>query len=218
MNWSLVIEFNRTALLRLLAELFAMAGMTAEKSVDVLPRRLRAAIFLVLRPAESATRRLAMFSARGLEVVLGAPRPAPVGLVKRRAATKSAPCFVLVDPRKRFGRTGRRFAPGPGPRIFFFDGTDPAFVEAPVPSPDDLLDAGRLCRRLLALRAALEDLPKQAKRLARRQARQKQTPERVVKSPLRPGWPPGYRKKMRHAVDEILRDCHTLATLPPDTS
>ncbi len=39
------------------------------------------------------------------------------------------------------------------------------------PSPDDPLDAGRLHRRLEAIGRVLDDLPRQAKRLARWQAR-----------------------------------------------
>jgi hypothetical protein len=28
---------------------------------------------------------------------------------------------------------------------------------------------------------------------------------------MRPGRPPGYRKRVLHEVDEILRECHALA-------
>ena len=40
------------------------------------------------------------------------------------------------------------------------------------------------------------------------------------KSPLRPGPPPGRRKRPIHEVDEILADCHWLAcgAMKPDTS
>ena len=39
-------------------------------------------------------------------------------------------------------------------------------------------------------------------------------------SPLRPGPPPGHRKRQIHAIDEILTDCHGLAwhAMKPDTS
>jgi hypothetical protein len=30
-------------------------------------------------------------------------------------------------------------------------------------------------------------------------------------SVMRPGWPPGYRRRPVHAVDDILRDLHSLA-------
>ena len=40
------------------------------------------------------------------------------------------------------------------------------------------------------------------------------------KSPLRPGRPPGHRRKPDHEVDEVLTECHGLAweALKPDTS
>jgi hypothetical protein len=40
------------------------------------------------------------------------------------------------------------------------------------------------------------------------------------KSPLRPGPPPGRRKRRIHPIDEILADCHALAwdAMKPDTS
>ncbi|MBL8893573.1 MAG: hypothetical protein JNJ53_03165, partial [Rhizobiales bacterium] len=66
------------------------------------------------------------------------------------------------------------------------------------------------------------DIPRQAMRLARWQARPKEErrPERW--SPLRPGRPPGFRKRSIHEVDDILKECDWLArnVMPPldDTS
>jgi hypothetical protein len=61
----------------------------------------------------------------------------------------------------------------------------------------------------MAIKQALDDLPAQAKRLARwrmrRQAQAKST------SALRPGRPPGHRKKETHDIDAVLKECHTLA-------
>jgi hypothetical protein len=40
-------------------------------------------------------------------------------------------------------------------------------------------------------------------------------------SPMRPGWPPGFRRQPVHAIDDILRDLHSLARIAwesPDTS
>ena len=60
----------------------------------------------------------------------------------------------------------------------------------------------------------------QALRLARWQSRPKEErrPERW--SPLRVGRPPGFRKRPKHEVDEILKECHWLARQVPalDTS
>ena len=36
-------------------------------------------------------------------------------------------------------------------------------------------------------------------------------PSPEFKSPLRPGHPPGYRRKPTHEVDEVLTECHWLA-------
>ena len=90
----------------------------------------------------------------------------------------------------------------------------------PPPPPDGLVNAARLPRRLQALKSALEDLPRQARRLVRWQERREATPSSEVQSPLRPGHPPGYRRKPIHEVDEVLTECHVLAweAMKPDTS
>jgi hypothetical protein len=45
-------------------------------------------------------------------------------------------------------------------------------------------------------------------------------PNPKFKSPLRPGPPPGHRKRKIHPIDEILADCHWLAwdAMKSDTS
>ena len=98
----------------------------------------------------------------------------------------------------------------------------------PVPlTGDDPINAAQIFRRLAALKHALESLPKQARRLARWQAksRLKLKTEIIPKpgrmSPTRPGRPPGFRKKHLHLVDRILQDCHYFAREVrerPDTS
>ena len=95
----------------------------------------------------------------------------------------------------------------------------PAAVRLPPPA-DGLASAVRLTRRLQALKAALDDLPRQAKRLVRATARREKVPRLKFQSPLRPGQPPGHRKKPVHEVDEILTECHGLAcwAMEPDTS
>ena len=93
-------------------------------------------------------------------------------------------------------------------------------MAAPVSPPDDLVNAERLTRRLQALKLALEDLPRQARRMARWRMRRENMKSPKFKSPLRPGPPPGRRKKQIHPVDEILADCHAIAweAMKPDTS
>jgi hypothetical protein len=93
-------------------------------------------------------------------------------------------------------------------------------VAVPPSPPDGLVGAVRLTRRLQALKLALDDLPRQARRLARLRAKRENMPSLKFKSPLRPGRPPGSRRKPVHLVDEILAECHWLAwdALKPDTS
>ena len=94
-------------------------------------------------------------------------------------------------------------------------------IAAPAPPPPDgLVGAFRLTRRLQALQLALDDLPRQAKRLVRWQERRKASPSPKFLSPLRPGHPPGYRRKPIHEVDEVLIECDFLAceAMKPDTS
>ena len=77
-----------------------------------------------------------------------------------------------------------------------------------------------LLRRLAALKHALENLPRQARRLVRALARRKNTPRLRFTMPLRPGHAPGHRKKPRLEIDAVLHECHWLArnTVAPDTS
>jgi hypothetical protein len=92
---------------------------------------------------------------------------------------------------------------------------------APAPPPDDgQVDAGRLHLRLQALKTALEDLPRQTRRLVRARARREKVPSLRFKLPMRPGRPPGHRKKPVHEVAHVLAECHALAfkALAPDTS
>ena len=81
------------------------------------------------------------------------------------------------------------------------------------------IPAASLSRRLLALKAALENLPKQAKRLARwyaeRDAAYAQNQPHLF-SPMRPGLPLGYRKHKRDEIDEVMLDCHSLAQYAQD--
>jgi hypothetical protein len=101
-------------------------------------------------------------------------------------------------------------------------------VAAPPPAaraadPAEPVDAARLRLRLRSLERALSDLPRQARRLARRlaglrgRASKAGTPAR---SPLRLGRPPGFRQRPDREVDLTLRELHALAcmALRPDTS
>jgi hypothetical protein len=266
MDWNQAIARNLTALLRIADALCAMAGIGAEAAPGAdraswpasLPRHLHTAVLGVLRPAESALRRLIVIAARDLVVVLPPAERArlakalptaqtsrtgifwhdrPIGagdltclsrdphMTRDRArdiASDAAPGiapggvsggrkpgFALFDPLKRFGAVRQ----GPSqtiPRILFNLDTPPDLPARPAASPEDPVSATQLCRRLSALKHALDDLPAQAKRLARWRARRR-VRARGRLSPMRPGSPPGHRRGGFHPVDDVLHRCHGLA-------
>ncbi len=229
-------ENYRLALLRIVAGLFASAGMASDDAViEKLPRCVRNAVLLILRPAESATRRIIAIFSRDMAV------PEYVAPPKRKRAKNKgtgekrgsrAPQFCLIDPRKYFPELHpNRRKPRQKPkangstdphiqiRIGTFDG-EPDFILWSEPkavlTPEDEVSAKALCRRLLALKLALEDMPKQATRYVREVAKRKAAaPGPKSVPPLRMGLPPGYRRKHLHKVDEILWDCHCLVRQEP---
>jgi hypothetical protein len=130
------------------------------------------------------------------------------------------------------------------PRIIFL-GSDERRPVPPPPSPYDPVSARRLALRLDALGRALDDLPGQALRFARwragRAARVALRKEGAAQgrlersaqngkrrrgpydrtSALKPGHPPGWRRKSTHEVHEVLKDLQHFAVHAlekPDTS
>lgn len=223
MDWKHSIKRNRDALVVVVAGLIAMVG---QWSVDPrvkpgddglrsdpisLSRIVRRSILRVLRPAESALRRLIVSVAAALQGRVGTrntatgPLPEFAGYVRHNRRT----AFRLIDPRKRFGqaRQPTGFTLGT-PRI-----SVPGLADAARPTKaDDIFDAAALYRRIAALDVALKSLPRQARRLNRLMARRAKTepgPGRI--GPIRPGHPPGFHKRSAEPVDDILRDCHWLA-------
>jgi hypothetical protein len=241
MDWDLAITRNSKALKGIIDVLFALLGLDGSDAAQRIPRSLHSAVLGMLRPAESAVRRLIVVAARNVVVTLAPLRPrperakpaAPQGKV---GGAPRSPAFPLFDPRKRlkFARVNRRKFPRVMPRIRFID-YDPRVVALwpkprpvvePPPPPDGLTSATRLHRRLQAVKLALDDLPRQARRLVRLQQRRAANPDLApdlkFKPPLRPGRPPGYRRKPVHEVDEVLSECDWLACqavkYSPDTS
>ena len=217
MNWTRAIEINQNALSRIVAALFAMVGLAAQGAGARLPRPVYRAALSVLRPAESAVRRLIVIAARGLVVKLRPPRPMPAGLQLARTSGARV-SFQLFDSRKRFGVRRRDHIATVGPRVMVFGASplvplfQPRSAALAEPKRDDgTVSAARLGRRLEAVTRALEDLPRQAKRLARWQARRERMANPKFRSPLRQGSPPGHRKEPKGEVDHVLRKCHALA-------
>ncbi len=231
MDWDLAIKRKSEALRGIIETLFALLGLDCADAASRIPRSLHSAVLGVLRPAESAVRRLIVIAARGLVVKVTPSRPMPKGQIIRNGVGSRLPSFQLYDTRKDFPELRQprvKYAKHP-PRILFF-GDDsrvddlwpvPPPAAAPAPPPSDgLVNSERLSRRLQALKLALDDLPRQARRMARWRVRRETAKSPKFKSPLRPGRPPGSRKKHTHEVDEILTDCHGLAcwAMEPDTS
>ncbi len=226
-DWARAIERNSEALNGIVAALFAMLGLQGDAVVARIPQPLHRAVLRVLQPAESAVRRLIVIAARGLVVKLkpAASRPVPSGAIGKGGGSR-LPSFQLFDTRKNFAELRQhrvKYTRNP-PRIHFFpyDTLSPARppIAGPVSPPDGLVGAARLTRRLQALKLALEDLPRQARRLARWRVRRDNMPSPKFKSPLRPGPPPGHRRKPVHLVEEVLAECHWLAwdAMKTDTS
>ena len=212
MDWARATERNRVALARIVAEIFALVGFVAGERLERLPRGLYLAAERLLRPTESALRRLIVIAARGLVLKPFISRPMPKGLVIRSGA-KGRMSFRLFDARKRFD---------------FIELENPLIVMVKTYSsnpfnpferhnqrrrqePADRDYTLNLLLRLAAVKQALETLPQQASRMARWQAKRKTMENPKFVSPLRPGPPPGYRGKRQSEIDFILQETHGLA-------
>jgi hypothetical protein len=237
MDWDMIIERNRERILAVLAPLFAVLGFDPRRAGEM-PRHYYSGLLILLRPAESAVRRLIVIAARGIVVKLklSAARAFPNGLILNKDAGR-IPAFRLIDPLKRFATEDFEWSKEWGkdwgreqviPRISVPGLFDPVFPEpVPVPSSDDSIDTSALLRHILALKQALDNLPRQARRLARWKARRELARQAKVwnpgrLSPFRPGFAPGYHRTNRQEIDEILADCHYFAReawdWTPDTS
>lgn len=239
--WMGAIDGYREALLRVVAALLALVDVADHVAGATVPRHRRNHVLRLLRPAESAVRRLVVIAASRLAVIRSPEgvfmtgldparrplRPA-AGAAKRDAEPARTAPFPLADPLKRFSLRAPRRRPKAFPRVTIL-GSDPA----PIPAgwqiaPDDAMDAAPLCRRLAVLQRVLGDIDGEARRLVRWQARRDRLLSRLAqdgdardpardgaknrpRSPLRVGPPPGRRKRAVHEIDRILGDCHALA-------
>lgn len=227
------IELHRSALARIVATLFAMVGLVEGGAVERLASPVYRAVLRLLQPAESAVRRLIVVASRGMTlkppVVRASCRKAGTVICKPHTSTAA---FRLFDPRPRFGsafrherravriKLARRPEPrlrvidvGFDPRVPLFRQPPPVMLEQHVPPPplDNMVSALRLSRRLIAIRSALEDLPRQARRYLRWQAKPQGQRRPQFSTALRRGNPPGHRRKPSHRIDEILAECDLLA-------
>ncbi|MCR5856954.1 hypothetical protein [Mesorhizobium sp. J428] len=240
MDWDEIIDGQLSGLKRILAMLVAMAAIGAGGTT--LRRRAYYGVLRLLRPAESAARRLVIIAARGLVVALPPRRPArprpkrrsiyvrpggtgivvPYGTAMPDARPPSRTLgFRLFDPPYRI--VLRRSPPRTSvPRIASFGWDGPSRSPGPTPR-SDTVDTTRLNLRIAALARALEDLPKQALRFARWKARRAAglIPWRW---PLRrgsiPGMPRAQVMRRNGEMAEILDDTDYFAkmVLSADTS
>ncbi len=238
MDWTKAIEINRHALTRIIAALVALVA--AQVDAVRLPLPVYQLVFRVLLPAEAAVRRLIVIAARGLVLPEQRHRPMPPELAEQLAqqlvlaGKRTRTAFQLFDSRKQFcaddetenGEEQGLPNPDPawGPRIRCVGDADPrsplflAHLAALRAQEKSISEAAStsLRRRLATIRQALDTLPHQARRMARWQARRtamRNANMRNAKftSPLRPGPPPGQRKKPTNEIDLILKECHALA-------
>jgi hypothetical protein len=188
-------------------------------------------VLRLLRPAESAARRLVIVAARGIVVELPAARPRkpkskPTSAFLRKPggtgillpgglppqADLSRPvrraALPLCDPPRRLARCRRRPVASGIPRISVpgMDAPFPVPVRRPL-SPFDPIDAMRLALRLAALASALDDLPGHARRFARWRSRRDRSLGRGRAGrpwPLKPGRPPGqFPGNSRRSAHEV---------------
>jgi hypothetical protein len=224
MDWALAIERNRQPLLRIVAVLYGMIGLGEGRGVARVSRPVYRAVLAVLRPAEAAVRRLIVVAARGIVIKLQKRRLAPMGRIISSGTARGRVSFQLFDPPRVLAKAhDHRGAAGKGeprirvidavfdPRIPLFRPSSQAVPEAAAQDEDQSVNAGPLCRRLAAIRIALEDLPRQARRYARWQARPPETRRPRRAASLRTGPPPGLCRRPVHEVAEILAECHWLA-------
>jgi hypothetical protein len=223
MDWEMIIERNRERIMTAIAPLLAVLGFDPRRAGEM-PRHFYRSLLILLRPVESAVRRLIFIAARGIivKLKLSASCAFRKGLGLHRDAERVA-AFCLIDPLKRFAPEGFEWAEEWGreqvlPRISVPGLFDPHFPDPiPIPSRDDPIDTGALVRRIQALKAALDNLPREAMRLARWKARGELARQSAVRpkrgrlSPFRPGFAPGYHWQEREEIDVILGDCHYFA-------
>lgn len=234
--WDAAVARNIVVLRVIVVELLGLLAGHGGLDAVMVPRGVRSIILRVLRPAESALRRMIVIAARDVKVEPSSPKAdlsqSVAGKITAKTFTPgrtSRLAFQLFDPRKRFGQRRIEYT-SLNPRVFFIAAGPPFSPLSqhlasgpgtlPEPEPENQTGARRLCLRLKALSAALEDVPRQAKRLVRLRALREH--KKSIISPLRLGKPPGHRNIPVDEVDLVLAECHDFAiavlTAPPNTS
>ena len=100
-DWDLAIKRNSEALNGIVEALFAMLGLAGEGTVGRIPQSLHRAVLRVLRPAESALRRLIVIVARGLVVKSAPSRLIPKGHIIGKGGIMGRHCahqIMIEEP------------------------------------------------------------------------------------------------------------------------
>jgi len=104
MDWTLALQRNQDILRRSVAWLFTWLKLGVGGSVDELPLHQKRTVYFVLRPAESALRRLVYAAMLALSITappMAERAGAPVRSEKKKGAGKCERTFLfrLTDPR-----------------------------------------------------------------------------------------------------------------------
>jgi hypothetical protein len=205
MDYTKAINLNQHALRRVVEEIFALLELALDGTIKHLPQALQQAAYRLLVPAESALRRLIVIAALNLKMKPPALKNNPLPKAVQGKNTQAL-SFQLYDTRKRFNRPPKILVP----RIHVFS-TAPLIPQF-APRAQKQNNANAILRRFAAFKRALENIPYQAKRLARWQTKRALKEKAPFRFPLRPGPPPGFRRSQRLDIDKILKECHHLAS------
>ncbi|MEL6919459.1 MAG: hypothetical protein AAFO77_00335 [Pseudomonadota bacterium] len=216
-DWNRAIEINRAALLGVVVALVRVLARGEVEGTVYLAPATRRFLLRLLVPAEAAARRLIFICVRVMKIKPASPSKSDRALPDFAAfAFARAPedfvrtlRFQLADPRKRldwsaFGFDDQEPESAPTPKVS--QTTESSDFIEPVSCTD-------LLHRTKAMEAALENLKKSARRMAREEAKRNAAePGPKHMPPLRVGPPPGRRLDGREDVDDILKECHGLVT------
>ena len=209
-----------------------MLGLVGEATVSRLPWPTYRAVLRILRPAEFHPEAAHCRCGKGPCDCAGNV-PSHPGWVnknkeRRLQALRLLPAFRSAAPHRAAAPENSQAARPAHPHVQCRQPTGDHLAAAPASSQP----SATAIRRWNGQRgagypqargpgsSALADLPRQARRLVRWRMRQEKSPNPSFKSPLRPGRPPGHRRRATHDIDELLSECHWLAhyAAMPDTS
>jgi hypothetical protein len=220
MNWTAATAYNQKRLTLIVAEIFALIGLVSGGRLEWLSQLIYLKALRLLRPTESALRRLLVLASAHIIVKPSLQKPFPIGkIIERKQSDKIS--FQLCD--QRFAAFPAAPKPPPLVKLVRTTTANPFNIfdamYQPWPEKPERFFAATMILRLEAVKAALENLPHQALRMARWLQRRKTRKDRFTE-PLRLGPAPGYSKEAKTEINEILYDLHFHArgVLKTDTS